>query len=385
MIIIHVLEPFASGVITAVASITRVLPDYSHIVIHGSRNWVENAEDVKKRFPPGVQFVEWKSISREINLSGDCKALWELIAILRTYAPHKKRPSFDNNNFSDKAVVHLHSSKAGFLGRLACRILGIRTVIYTPHCGAFLRRDIGFVKRKIYWLFEWLGGCFGGRVVGCGPSERALYKKLGKNTAYVSNGVKLKEEAAVNSIKRKKTGSARRSLVCFTGIASFQKDPALWNEIAGACAETAVKRGFSFYWIGGGPLENLLNRELITVTGWKNAVEVNELLEQTAVYFSASAWEGLPYGVLEAMNHGCALLLRDVPGNRDLVINGENGRLFTTKENAVQYLTAMMEDRAALAAMGGRSRKILEQDYTLEHMGERYRQIYTEAVQGGKL
>jgi len=380
VIVLHVLEPFASGVTTAVASIAGELPDYRHIVVHGSRNWVESAEEVKKRFPPGVQFIEWKSAAREISVGGDWKALRELIAILKNNVPRKGKPGrprralAEQSTESEAAVVHLHSSKAGFLGRLACRILGIKAVIYTPHCGAFLRKDIGVLKRKIYRLFEWLGGCFGGRVVGCGPSEGALYKKLGKNTTYVGNGVALKE----------KRGEQLRNLVSFTGIASFQKDPALWNAVACACAGTAKKQGFSFCWVGGGPLEGELNRESVTVTGWRSKEEVDALLEKTAVYFSASAWEGLPYGVLEAMNSGCALLLRNVPGNRELVVDGENGRLFDTEEEAIKNLIGMMEDKKALAAMGAKSREIIEQHYTLAQMGEGYRQVYLEALREGK-
>jgi glycosyltransferase involved in cell wall biosynthesis len=359
VIVVHVLEPFASGVTTAVASITGELPDFTHVVIHGSRNWVEHAEEVKKRFPPGVQFIEWKSAAREISLYRDWKALWELIAILKNY-PH--------------AVVHLHSSKAGFLGRLACRILGIKAVIYTPHCGAFLRKDVGFFKRKLYWFFEWIGGSFGGRVVGCGPSEGELYRKLGKNATFVSNGIQLK----------KQIHGGPRNLISFSGIASFQKDPVLWNSVAAAYAGTAELSGFSFCWIGSGPLEEGLNRELVTVTGWQDAKRVDELLEKTAVYFSASAWEGLPYGVLEAMNCGCALLLRNVPGNRELVSNGENGWLFDSPEEAISRLKTMMEDPPALSVMGRRSREILEQGYTVKQMGEGYRSIYLAAFGGGK-
>jgi len=361
--ILHVLEPFATGVTTAVSSITKELSDFTHIVIHGSRNWTETTEKVKQRFPPEVSFVEWKNACREISAVKDWKALRELTAILK---PYKKW---------DQVVVHLHSSKAGFLGRLACRVLGIKAVIYTPHCGAFLRTDIGFLKRKLYRFFEWLGGCFGGRVVGCGRSEGEIYKKLGKNTTYVSNGVAIEREKGKG--KREKRS---RDLIAFTGIASFQKDPALWNAVAAACAGPAREAGFSFYWIGDGPLAGELKRDCVVLTGWKTAEEVEELLEKTAVYFSASTWEGLPYGVLEAMGFGCALLLRNIPGNRELVIPGENGWLFNTREEAAERLTVMMKNRAALSAMGKRSRQIAEQSFSLKQMGEGYRKIYSDCV-----
>jgi glycosyltransferase involved in cell wall biosynthesis len=135
-----------------------------------------------------------------------------------------------------------------------------------------------------------------------------------------------------------------------------------------------------FYWVGDGPLEKELDRSAVTVTGWKTPGEVEKLLERTAVYFSCSAWEGLPYGVLEAMNASCALFLRNVPGNRDLVIPGENGWLFDSAEEAAGRLTAMLGDRALLARMGKRSREILESGFTLKRMGEGYRAVYEEAA-----
>jgi glycosyltransferase involved in cell wall biosynthesis len=273
-------------------------------------------------------------------------------------------------------LVHLHSSKAGILGRIACRLLRIRFYIYTPHCGAFLRTDISAAKRKLYWFFEWVGSLFGGRVVGCGPSEGELYKRLGKNTCYVSNGVALKEAGHIGS----KAGS--RNLISFIGLASFQKDPALWSDIASASAGFAREKSFSFYWIGDGPEAALLNRDCLDLSGWKSAEEVEDLLNNTAIFLSAAAWEGLPYGVLEAMSSGCALLLRNVPGNRDLVIPGENGWLFNSKDEAVERLKEMLNDRERISAMGKRSREILETGFTLRQMGEGYRKIYSGCFRG---
>jgi len=366
VIIIHVLEPFASGVTTAVSAITRELTDFTHIVIHGSRNWTESTEKVKLRFPQNVSFVEWKSAIREISIGKDLKALNELKRLLK---PYKKQ----------KAVVHLHSSKAGFLGRLTCRMLGIKTVIYTPHCGAFLRTDISSLKRKMYRFFEWVGGCFGGRVVGCGKNECEIYKKLGKNATYVSNGVLINNEKLEN-----KNEEYKRNLISFSGIVSFQKDPVLWNEIVSSALHDVQKEGCSFCWIGEGPLAEELDRGNITVTGWKAAEEVQELLKKSAIYFSTAAWEGLPYGVLEAMNNGCALLLRDVPGNRELVISGENGWLFKTREEACEKIVLMLKDKELLESMGKQSRKIIEQSYSLKQMGEGYRRIYKETLERQK-
>jgi glycosyltransferase involved in cell wall biosynthesis len=258
-------------------------------------------------------------------------------------------------------------------------LLGIRAVLYTPHCGAFLRTDISGGKQKLYRLFERIGGLLGGRLVGCGPSEAELYRNLGgmyKNAVHVSNGA---SPHAAPAPGRGKT----RSLISFAGIASVQKDPALFSAIAGDCLDTVKKRGFSFCWIGEEPAnaaEETLNRQWVEVTGWKKSAEVADLLGKTAIYLSCSAWEGFPYGVLEAMNASCALLLRDVPGNRDMVLEGENGRLFNTREEAAALLQEMIAKPETTAAMGKRSRAVMEQNYSLKQMGEGYRRIYEETA-----
>jgi glycosyltransferase involved in cell wall biosynthesis len=356
MTIVHVLEPFVSGVSSAVISITEQLPDMKHLVVHGSRALVDTVENVRSHFPRQTEFVEWKSAGREISLSRDLRALRELTAILRPYA-------------HAEAVIHLHSSKAGFLGRVACAMLGIPRVIYTPHCASFIRADIGFLKKRFFRFLERAGGAFGGTVVGCGKSEALLYSGLGRGASWVSNGVRISAPAK----------DPQPRLVSFSGVISVQKDPALFNELALAFEDQP------FCWIGDGPLRDRLGARNIQVTGWADAATVNGWLDKTRIYLSASAWEGLPFGALEAMNRSCALLLRDVPGNRDLVLPGENGYVFGGKEEGIALLKAMLEDPEKTAAMGKKSREIVEREYSVEKMGAGYRSIYAATMEGKEL
>jgi glycosyltransferase involved in cell wall biosynthesis len=358
MTVVHVLEPFVSGVSSAVISITEQLPEMNHVVVHGSRALVDTVENVRAQFPRQTKFVEWKSAGREINLFRDLKALKELIAILRPYT-------------ASEAVIHLHSSKAGFLGRAACAILGITRTIYTPHCASFIRGDIGFFKRHFFRFLERVGGAFGGKVVGCGKSEALLYSSLGRGASWVSNGVRLGASSK----------DPHPRLVSFSAVITTQKAPALFNELALAFEDQAVP----FCWIGDGPLRDKLSAKNIKVTGWADRAAVNAWLDKTQIYLSASAWEGLPIGALEAMNKSCALLLSDVPGNRELVVPGENGYLFGGKEEGIARLKAMLEDPEKTAAMGRKSRELAERDYSVEKMGAGYRSIYAATMEGKEL
>jgi glycosyltransferase involved in cell wall biosynthesis len=358
MTVVHVLEPFATGVTTAVIHITKQLPHISHVVVHGCRMWVDALEKVRAKFPPGVVFIEWSQADREISPVKDLRALRSLMVILKNY----KNP---------ETVIHLHSSKAGFLGRLACRLLGISPVLYTPHCGAFNRTDIGPLKRKFFRFLERVGGWFGGTVVGCGESEGLLYSQLGKRALWVSNGVEITAAPKDRDA----------DLVCFAGIASVQKNPALFNRIAAAFQDQAVP----FYWVGDGPLRGELGAKNITLTGWAAKDQVDAYLNRTLVYLSTSSWEGLPFGVLEAMNRSCALLLSDVPGNRELVVSGENGYLFKDEYEAADLLKKMLDSLGETLSMGAKSKEIVETRYSVERMGREYGKIYTLLADKGTL
>ena len=76
-------------------------------------------------------------MTREISIFKDFLALKELIDILK--------------NITEKNVIHLHSSKAGFLGRIAAKIIGFNgNLIYTPHGISFLRKDISNNKKRFF-------------------------------------------------------------------------------------------------------------------------------------------------------------------------------------------------------------------------------------------
>jgi glycosyltransferase involved in cell wall biosynthesis len=358
MTVVHVLQPFASGVTTAVINITKELPDIQHVVVHGVHMRVDAIENVKGKFPRETRFIEWKHADREISVPGDFRALRELIAILK---PCKNKDT----------VIHLHSSKAGFLGRLACGLLGIRRLIYTPHCASFLRTDISPGKKRLFRFLEKTAGVFGGRVVGCGKAEAEIYSQLGKMALFVPNGVEI-----TPLVKDREP-----RLVSFSGIAGPQKDPALFNRIAAAFQD----EGLPFCWIGDGPLRDELRAKNIELTGWINKDRIDPYLRGTLVYLSTAAWEGLPFGVLEAMNASCALLLRDVPGNRELVIPGENGYLFSGEGEGTDLLRKMIEDREKTLAMGKKSREIAAAAYSVKKMGEGYGKIYTALINDGEL
>ena len=314
MKVVHVIEPFAAGVAVFVKSLAETMSDDLHIIVHGERRDVMPAPEVKKLFPrENVRFVRWKSANRSINPIKDLMALRELYTILRR---------LKKNNLAD--AIHLHSSKSGFLGRLACKMAGIENVVYTPNGAPFLGRN--FIVTGLYKQLERLGNRLGGKVVCCSESELAAYKRIGISATYINNGISISDKS-IKPLKKK----SNKFRVVTSGRVVSQKNPGLFNAIASYFESLGQ---FEFIWIGDGDDKHLLTASNITVTGWLNEQGANQLIDTCDVYLSTSQYEGLSFAVLGALSQGKPVLLSNCVGNTDVVKPGMNGDLFDNKDEA---------------------------------------------------
>lgn len=362
MTIVHVVEPFASGVALFVKYLTETMPDDMHIIIHGERKEVMSADDVKKTFrSPNVRFVRWRSAQRSINPFKDFLALVELCKVLRR---------LNHKGLADS--VHLHSAKSGLLGRIACKIVGIRNFFYTPNGAPFLSSKTAFSK-YVYRQFEKFGKNLGGKVVCCSPSELKAYSQIGVEATYISNGTRV-EERVPNPMMEMKTQKFR---IITTGRITSQKNPALFNDVAQYFSEFDQ---FEFIWAGDGEERSVLTAKNITITGWIDPAEIRERVKSSDVYISTSHYEGLSFGVLEALTLQKPVLLSQCVGNTDVVKNGINGDLFKTDSEAIVKILQYHNNRDMLLVMGGFSKSICETEFNFKNNFSSYRELYLNSI-----
>ncbi|MES1159975.1 MAG: glycosyltransferase, partial [Bacteroidota bacterium] len=302
MKIVHVVEPFASGIATFVRSLVENLNDDMHIIVHGEREYVMKSAEVKLDFPKeNVRFIRWKSAQREISIRKDTVAFMELYTILKRL---KRQFHID--------AVHLHSSKSGFLGRLACKMARIHTVVYTPNGAPFLVG--GKFTNYIYKQLERLGSVFGGRVVCCSPSEWEAYQALGIDAVNINNGISLGDQSPFkadpflpNKIDNQTLGKKEQKsimpelrytpksgkfIIATSGRIVDQKNPTLFNAIATYFEEF---KDFEFLWVGDGEDRKQLTARNIRITGWLSSRESKNLIAGAQVYLSTSNFEGMPF------------------------------------------------------------------------------------------
>jgi glycosyltransferase involved in cell wall biosynthesis len=360
MTIVHVVEPFASGVSVFVKYLTEAMPDDLHIIVHGERKQVMSAANVKKTFSsPKVRFIKWHSAQRSIHPIKDFRALNELYKILKRL---KKRDLIDG--------VHLHSSKSGLLGRIACRMLRIKNVFYTPNGAPFLSGKTLFSK-YFYRQIEKFADKLGGRVVCCSSSELNAYRQLGIHATYISNGIAVDEKVPTLTSKREKFK------IVTTGRIIQQKNPILFNSIAQYFEEF---NQFEFIWAGDGEEKQVLRAKNITITGWLNEKDIKKLVTDCDIYLSTALYEGLSFGVLEALTLRKPVLLSQCVGNMDVVKNGINGDLFETETEAIVKILQYHNNRDMLRVMGDFSKSICETEFNVKKNFLSYRELYANRV-----
>ena len=362
MLIIHVLDPFAGGLATFLRLLTEQLSDDYHVIIHGERNELASFKEVRTLFPKkNIRFIQWKSVQRNLSASKDFKAYAELVSILR--------------RFKSADVVHLHSSKAGFLGRIACRQLGIKQIIYTPNGAPFLINDASKFKLKLYETLEKFANYLGGKVVCSSESEQKEYVERGIKADFINNGTKIGKHSFI------KDKDYNKFRIVTSGRVADQKNPKIFNEIAEAFIDLSH---FEFVWIGDG--ENLtdLLAPNIKITGWLSKEGVRQEIAKADLYLSTSYFEGLPFSVMEAMALGKCLLLSDCTGNIDLVKNGINGQIFKTKEEAINNIIYFFLNKEITISMGLNSIEICQDYFNIEDTAFNYKLQYQKAKEKNK-
>lgn len=351
MKIIHVMECFAGGTFNFLVDLTNELSNEEHIVIYGT-NRENTPKNFRDLFNENVKFIEWKTAQREMNSLKDIKALWELYTILK--------------KINDIDIIHLHSSKAGFLGRIVSFLLGkSNKTIYTPHAISFLRLDVSPKKRKIFIWMEKFASFFGGKIVACSQSEKEAIEEQGiKNVTFINNGIKPLEI-------EKKVNTSDKITIISVGRLSIQKNPKLFNDIA---LEFNDNPNVQFIWCGDGELKSELTSPNIKCTGWIERKELENYLANADVYLSTSLWEGLPLSVLEAMSIGLPVVLSDCVGNRDLVDN--NGFLYKDKKEATNNINELIENKELINKKGYNSKILMDNNFYIKNMAISYLNIY---------
>jgi glycosyltransferase involved in cell wall biosynthesis len=333
----------------------------------------------------GIGTVELPAMRREVAPLADLRTFVTLVRLIR-------RERF--------AVVHLHSAKAGFLGRLAAALCGVPVIVYALHgrdpwwpgpdgrptdladtmsggLPAFL-----FLERALRRLTD--------RFVAVSPTvaRDAVLARVATpgRVDVAASAVALDEAGDVAPAEaRARLGVADDApLIGTVGRLDAQKAPLDFVRMAAAVHHRHPQARFVM--VGEGELADA-TRELasslgvpIVLAGYQP--DAMALAAAFDVFVISSRYEGVGRALTEAMAAARPVVATAVDGIVDVVVPGATGLLAAAMDPAglAERVCWMLEHPASAAVMGEQARACVRELFAPEQLCATLDEIYSEAL-----
>jgi glycosyltransferase involved in cell wall biosynthesis len=309
-----------------------------------------------------------EGLGRRVSLSKDFKAFTTLVKEIRTYKPH---------------VIHTHTAKAGFLGRLASLVSLQKSVrVHTFH-GHLLNGYFGSFKRRLVVVAEKTLGIFTDYLLAVGDKVRQDLLQAGIGTLVkfglmppgLTLGLLLAQKES-----RESFGMSTDRLQCgFIGRVTQIKRPDRFLDVVSEMKKRGVE--LDFFLAGDGDLlescrERIIDKDLpVTILGWQTDIE--KVLSAADIVLLTSDNEGTPLSLIQAGMAGLPVVTTNVGSVPEVVLHNLTG-LITGLEvqeiaNALEKLTS---DKALRVQLGKAAKEFTLANFGVKRLVHDHEELY---------
>ena len=303
-----------------------------------------------------VKAVRIQGFGRRISLGGDLKAFFSLVNEIRNFKPH---------------VIHTHTAKAGFLGRIASIIsLQPSIRIHTFH-GHLLNGYFGPFKRSLVVIAEKFLALFTHQLLAVGDKVRQdlLNAGIGSKSKF---GLMPPGLAIGVLPDRKESRIALAlpvdSLQCaFIGRVTQIKRPDRFLDVVREIKKRGVN--LDFFIAGDGELlgmcrERIKREDLpVTILGWQSDIE--RVLSSADMVVLTSDNEGTPLSLIQAGMAGLPVVTTNVGSVPEVVLDGVTGIVTGLDvQEIADALEKLANDKVLPTKLGAAA-----QEFTLSNFG----------------
>jgi len=283
------------------------------------------------------------------------------------------------------AIVHTHSGKAGFIGRLAARLAGVPVVVHTIHGPSFYR----YQNPVGNWLCRWaeqLAGAWTTQFVSVADAMTEQYQAAGIFGKYVTihSGMNLEPFLAIET-RDNCTIPAQPDLVVGT-IARMFRLKGYESLFAAAPHIVAAVPNVKFLLVGDGIYrhryerwaDRLGLRDRFVFAGLVRPEEIPAYVAQMDVLVHLSLREGLPRTLPQALAAGKPVVAFDVDGAREVCRDGATGFLIRAEDTAgvATAVIRLLHDRALAANLGAHGRQLVRDEFGAALMVHKLDELY---------
>lgn len=323
---------------------------------------------VQKLENEGVQTTSLDKLGRNINILKEIAVFFQFLKLINHFKPD---------------ILHVNSSKAGGLGALAGRILGVKNIIFTAHGLPYFEKR-SLISRVLILFFTWLtiGLSHKTIVVSKHDFESAtLLPLFGKKIYYIPIGIK------EFNLDKNKSSERLSGLV----------DNVLGKTLILSIGELVENKGYiwaiealkdaleneNLVWViaGSGKQEKEIS-EKIDILGLKGNIRLlgyvenaRELLPASDILLVPSLKEGLPYVLLEAGISGTAVCASEVGGIPDLIEDGKSGHTFKVGDKK-ELIKSVKKTLSNKETFGQNLKNKVKKNFSFKRMLEETARIY---------
>lgn len=315
---------------------------------------------------------------REISPLSDLRVGFEISSAIKRHKPD---------------LIHLHSSKAGAIGRL---IFEGTPVIYTPHGWAF-NMAVSQLKQNIYAMTERFLSASTVRIIAISKYEykSAIDRNICKpnKMVLIENGINLETFEPVSSLNRRQIRKQYavaddEILIGAVGRLTESKNPALFIDIAKTLKADSRLR---FMWVGDGELSDAMKTlaetegvaDRIIFTGWTEQVGAH--MQAMDIGLHTASWEGFGLAIAEFMAAGVPVVSSSVGGTTEIIDEGVTGFLCDNADihsytGAIELLIAdpVLKENIVKNAL-----KTVREKYAHQRLVDQHIKVYTSILEAG--
>jgi glycosyltransferase involved in cell wall biosynthesis len=313
-----------------------------------------------------------QGLGRSVRPTNDFLALISLIREIRTFKPH---------------IIHTHTAKAGFLGRLASLMSFYPSIrVHTFH-GHLLNGYFGGVKRRLVILAERFMSLFTHQLLAVGERVRQdlLAEHIGKFDKFglMPPGLEL-GKLSEKEVAKAHYGLSTANLHCaFIGRVTQIKRPDRFLDVVAEIKKRRVD--MEFFIAGDGELltycrERITNEKLpVKVLGWESNIE--RVLSAADMVILTSDNEGTPISLIQAGMASLPVVTTNVGSIPEVVLNGKTG--FVTGLSVLEIADALedlSEDISLRLKMGIAAKEFTLANFGVNRLVHDHQQLYKKLI-----
>ena len=303
-----------------------------------------------------IKAVRIQGFGRRVSMGGDLKAFISLVSEIRDFKPH---------------VIHTHTAKAGFLGRIASIVSLQRSIrVHTFH-GHLLNGYFGRFKRSLVVIAEKFLAFFTHQLLAVGEKVRqdllnvgiGSKSKFGLMPPGLAIGTLPDKEDSRNALKL----PANILQCAFIGRVTQIKRPDRFLDVVSEIKRRGVD--LDFFIAGDGEQLDMCRERIeredlpVTILGWQSDIE--RVLSSADIVVLTSDNEGTPLSLIQAGMAGLPVVTTNVGSVPEVVLDGSTGIVTGLDvQEIAAALKKLVIDKVLRSNLGAAA-----QEFTLSNFG----------------